>query len=331
MSAPVEKAAQEVIAGDPRDSARAWLWPLTVAVAIIFAMDTYLVATQPLLPFDVPVATFIQSFPWGPVTYIFDAINYTAGYLQVAVGVAAVVILFLVERRAGYLMAIGSISSLLDNLIKLAMARQRPAADLEVVQGKAPARPDLMLGSDVVAFCEVRGQGEGGIQLLEQPAFLQGPDDQAGADLVVSPDPAHRPPEQEVEASSQQVQEADGLPDLAGRVGNDAVSRRRVQLVAHTNQVILVVAVFRERTPHDAAHLGLDQHVGSRDKSGMTPVRIDGIASAKSPLLSEADESRDQVVAVGEDEVARRQPAGFLARTESLRLRHLDAITPRAA
>src|SRR5207245_2059559 len=53
---PVEKAAQEVIAGDPRESARAWLWPLTVAVAIIFAMDTYLVATQPLLPFDVPVA-----------------------------------------------------------------------------------------------------------------------------------------------------------------------------------------------------------------------------------------------------------------------------------
>src|SRR5207249_297077 len=83
-------------------------------------MDTYLVATQPLLPFDVPVATFIQSFPWGPVIYIFEAINYTAGYVQVAVGVAAVLILFLVERRAGYLMAIGSISSGLDNLIKLA-------------------------------------------------------------------------------------------------------------------------------------------------------------------------------------------------------------------
>jgi len=135
---PVEKAAQEVIAGDPRESARAWLWPLTVAVAIIFAMDTYLVATQPLLPFDVPVATFIQSFPWGPVTYIFEAINYTAGYVQVAVGVAAVLILFLVERRAGYLMAIGSISSGLDNLIKLAMARQRPAADLIHILTPAP-------------------------------------------------------------------------------------------------------------------------------------------------------------------------------------------------
>ena len=176
----------------------------------------------------------------------------------------------------------------------------------------------------------LRQRRPGGL-LVSRTLDIAGNPFQAGADLVVSPDPAHGPPEQEVEASSQQVQEAEGLPDLAGRIGNDAVSRRRVQLVAHTNQLILVVAVFRERTPHDAAHLGLDQHVGSRDKSGMTPVRIHGIAPAKSPLLGQADESRDQVVAVGEDEVAWRQAAGFLARTESLRLRHLDAITPRAA
>ena len=136
--APVGKAAKEVLAGDPRGSARAWLLPLIVAVVILFAMDTYLVATQPLLPFDVPVAAFIQSFPWGPVTYIFDAINYTAGYLQVGVGVAAVVILLVWERRAGYLMAIGAVSSLLDNLIKLAMARQRPTADLVHILTPAP-------------------------------------------------------------------------------------------------------------------------------------------------------------------------------------------------
>ncbi|TMC87962.1 MAG: hypothetical protein E6J12_12060, partial [Chloroflexi bacterium] len=65
---PVEKAAGEVLAGQPSSTARAWLGPLTLAVAIIFALDTYLVATRPLLPFDVPVAAFVQSFPWGPVT-----------------------------------------------------------------------------------------------------------------------------------------------------------------------------------------------------------------------------------------------------------------------
>ncbi len=135
---PVERAAAEVLAGDPRASARAWLWPLALAAAILFALDTYLVATRPLLPFDVPVATFVQSFPWGSVTYVFDAIDFTAGYVQVAVGVAAVLLLFLVERRAGYLMAIGSISSLLDNWIKLLMARQRPTADLVHILTPAP-------------------------------------------------------------------------------------------------------------------------------------------------------------------------------------------------
>src|SRR5690348_6991098 len=135
---PIEKAAAEVLAGDPRASARAWLWPLALAATIVFALDTYLVATRPLLPFDVPIATFVQSFPWGPVTYVFEAINFTAGYVQVAVGVAAVVLLFLVDRRAGYLMAIGSISSLLDNWIKLLMARQRPSADLVHILTPAP-------------------------------------------------------------------------------------------------------------------------------------------------------------------------------------------------
>ncbi len=57
-------------------------------------------------------------------------INASAGIWQVLLGVGAVVVLFVVERRAGWLMAIGSISSLLDNIIKLLVSRQRPPADL---------------------------------------------------------------------------------------------------------------------------------------------------------------------------------------------------------
>src|SRR5438309_654109 len=139
MSSPATcKAAGEVLAGDPRAAARAWLRPLIVVVGILFAVDTYLVATEPLLPFDVPVTSLVQSFRWGPVTYVFDLINYTAGYVQVVVGIAAVVLVFLWERRAGYLMAIGSVSSLLDNGIKLMMARERPTADLVHILAPAP-------------------------------------------------------------------------------------------------------------------------------------------------------------------------------------------------
>ena len=136
--ADVAVAAQQVAAGDPNKEARHWLGPLVVAAAIIFALDTYLVATRPLLPFDIPVALWVQSFPWGPVTWVFRLINETAGYPQGAVGVIAVVIMFIFERRAGYLMALGAISSLIDNEIKVLMARQRPAADLVHIITPAP-------------------------------------------------------------------------------------------------------------------------------------------------------------------------------------------------
>jgi undecaprenyl-diphosphatase len=136
--APPKKAAGEVLAGDPGQAARKWLGPLTLVVALLFVVDTYLVATRPLLPFDVPIASFVQTFSWGPLTYVFDLINITAGYWQVAVGAAAVLVLLIWERRAGYLIAIGSVSSLLDNLIKLWMARQRPTADLVHILTPAP-------------------------------------------------------------------------------------------------------------------------------------------------------------------------------------------------
>ena len=142
MSTPApaapRQAARQVMAGDPHKAARQWLGPVVVVAAILFALDTYLVATRPLLPFDIPVATFVQWFPWGPMTWIFRLINETAGYPQGAVGVMSVVVLFTFERRAGYLMALGAISSVIDNEVKVMMARQRPAADLVHIITPAP-------------------------------------------------------------------------------------------------------------------------------------------------------------------------------------------------
>ncbi len=140
MSAQPEpkQAVREVLAGDPRASARAWLWPIAVVVAIAFVLDTYLVATRPLLPFDVPVARFVQSFPWGPLVYVFDLINVTAGTSQIVVGGLAILAMAFFKRRAGWLMLIGSVSSVLDNLIKQGMARHRPSPDLVHIVIPAP-------------------------------------------------------------------------------------------------------------------------------------------------------------------------------------------------
>jgi undecaprenyl-diphosphatase len=125
-----KQAAAEVIAGRPGPTARRWLGPTALAVFILFAIDTYLVVQNEVLPFDIPIAKFIQNFNWGPLVYPMELMNASAGYWQVALGALAIVALFILERRAGWLMLIGSISSLLDNIIKLLISRQRPTIDL---------------------------------------------------------------------------------------------------------------------------------------------------------------------------------------------------------
>jgi membrane-associated phospholipid phosphatase len=132
-SAPLaepKQAVAEVIAGRPGPTARRWLGPSALVVFFLFAIDTFLVVQNQVLPFDVPIARFIQQLNWGPVVYPMELINASAGIWQVLIGAVAVVALFIFERRAGWLMLIGSISSLLDNVIKLVISRQRPPADL---------------------------------------------------------------------------------------------------------------------------------------------------------------------------------------------------------
>jgi membrane-associated phospholipid phosphatase len=125
-----KQAAAEVIAGRPGPTARRWLGPTALVFFALFVIDTFLVVQNDVLPFDVPIARFIQQLNWGLLVYPMELINASAGIWQVLIGAVAIVALFVLERRAGWLMLIGSISSLLDNLIKLVISRQRPPADL---------------------------------------------------------------------------------------------------------------------------------------------------------------------------------------------------------
>src|SRR6185312_8391102 len=126
-----KQAAREIAAGRPGETARRVLGPTILVVIALFAIDTYLVYNAVLtMAFDLPVTLFVQKFPWGPVVYPMELINWMAGYIQVLAGAIAIIVLFIVERRAGYLMLIGSVGSLLDNILKLVISRQRPPADL---------------------------------------------------------------------------------------------------------------------------------------------------------------------------------------------------------
>jgi undecaprenyl-diphosphatase len=97
---------------------------------VLFAVDSALVLTWPLLPFDVPVALAVQRFPWGPLAAWMSITNAIAGYWQALAGAIAIVAVALADRRGGWLMLIGSFASVLDNVLKQMVERHRPTPDL---------------------------------------------------------------------------------------------------------------------------------------------------------------------------------------------------------
>jgi membrane-associated phospholipid phosphatase len=124
-------AAREVIAGDPGPASRRWLGLVSLTALVLFVIDTWLVLSgATLLGFDLPVARFVQAFPWGPLAYWMTLTNVTGGLLQDAFGTVVVILLFIYDRRAGWLMALGAIGSLLDAIIKVSIQRRRPTANL---------------------------------------------------------------------------------------------------------------------------------------------------------------------------------------------------------
>jgi undecaprenyl-diphosphatase len=129
-AAEAKQAAIEVGKGRPGPSARHWLWMIAVACLLLFVVDAYYVLSGTYTWFDRGVELFVQGFPWGPVVYVFAAFNSVAGFWQLAAGFALALALAIWDRRAGWLMFLGAGASLLDNLIKVLIARQRPAADL---------------------------------------------------------------------------------------------------------------------------------------------------------------------------------------------------------
>lgn len=133
MASP-KQAAAEVASGRVGTHGRRWMLGLMLCSLVGFIGISAAVGwgqvNGTMLPFDLPVTLAVQSFNWGFATYIFQAINLSAGLYQGALGVIIIVALLVWERRAGYLMMISALSSLFDNIIKIGMARPRPSVDL---------------------------------------------------------------------------------------------------------------------------------------------------------------------------------------------------------
>jgi membrane-associated phospholipid phosphatase len=128
------QAAQEVLAGQPGRAARRWLGLLALTAFLLFAILTIVVAGGVIRSgFDLPVERAVQHVPWGPLTYWMTLTNVTGGLIQDLFGVAVVIALFIWDRRAGWLMALGAVGSALDQLVKVSVARHRPTADLVTI------------------------------------------------------------------------------------------------------------------------------------------------------------------------------------------------------
>lgn len=124
------QAAREVGKGQPGRSARRFLWPIAAACLVGFIADSYIVTTRGYTVFDRAVELFIQGFPWGPLLYVFSGINWLGGTKQLVFGVVVALVFFAWDRRAGWLLLVGSGASLIDNVLKVAFQRQRPSATL---------------------------------------------------------------------------------------------------------------------------------------------------------------------------------------------------------
>ncbi|HEX6547413.1 MAG TPA: phosphatase PAP2 family protein [Candidatus Dormibacteraeota bacterium] len=131
-------AVEQVATGYVGGAARRWLALVAVACLVLFAIDAWLVLTRPLYAFDVPIEVFVQGRAWGPIEPLMRATNAIAGYWQLLLGAAVVLAFLPFERRGAWLMAIGGLGSVLDNLLKVSFERQRPDANLVRVIAQPP-------------------------------------------------------------------------------------------------------------------------------------------------------------------------------------------------
>jgi undecaprenyl-diphosphatase len=118
---------------EPRTGTAPVRWPLLVlglVAAAIFGLDTFQAIGNPYLAFDLPAERFVQATPWGGLVAAFGLVDWLEGLRQVALSVLAVGLVFIVNRGATPLIAVGALSGAPYSAVELLVHRARPAAGL---------------------------------------------------------------------------------------------------------------------------------------------------------------------------------------------------------
>lgn len=112
---------------------------LTAAVAaFLFLADLVLVTRIGTGAFDLPLERAVQAFPWGPLVPVMELTNWISGYRQTVLGLLVIAALALRDRRAGLLMMAGAGATVIEQVLKVVMARHRPQVALVKVLDPSP-------------------------------------------------------------------------------------------------------------------------------------------------------------------------------------------------
>jgi membrane-associated phospholipid phosphatase len=105
-----------------------------LAIALValagFALDAFSVLGQPVPGWDVGIERAVQAVAWGPLVGVFAALDWLEGFKQVALAVAGLAAVAVLNRRGFLLMAWGALSAGAYTLLQLVVHRPRPDASL---------------------------------------------------------------------------------------------------------------------------------------------------------------------------------------------------------
>lgn len=106
------------------------LFLLGLGLLLSFAGLAYLAATTDYLPFDVPVARWIQAHISGTAPWFFSAVTALNGTRQTLAGIVLLVLVLLINPRTILFALLAALSGPIYSVVNLMVTRPRPSAQL---------------------------------------------------------------------------------------------------------------------------------------------------------------------------------------------------------
>ena len=103
---------------------------LALVAFAAFALDSLVVLGHPVPGWDVGTERAVQQIGWGPLVPVFAAADWFEGLKQVAVAIAGLLLVAILNRRGFFLMVWGALSGGAYTLIELFVHRPRPDSSL---------------------------------------------------------------------------------------------------------------------------------------------------------------------------------------------------------